>query len=109
MTLSSVRVREGAVRRDQSVAVALILLLALVFAPAIGLHVAASTKRAGYTLRLLQAGADPLAQDSFGKTFQAYQWLGHEAALPAERRQERSAVREWLKEHRIAVEDAEAH
>ncbi|WP_407526713.1 hypothetical protein [Methylobacterium oryzisoli] len=42
MTLLSVRVREGAVRRDQSVAVALILLLALVFAPAIGLHVAAS-------------------------------------------------------------------
>ena len=73
------------------------------------LHVAASTKRAGYTLQLLKAGADPLAQDTFGKTFQAYQWLGHEAALPAERRQERNAVREWLKEHRIAVEDATAH
>ncbi|GJE02885.1 hypothetical protein [Methylobacterium isbiliense] len=42
MTLSSVRARAGLVRRDQSVAVALILLLALVFAPAIGLHVAAS-------------------------------------------------------------------
>jgi hypothetical protein len=72
------------------------------------LHIAASTKRAGYTLQLLQAGADPMAQDAFGKTFQAYQWLGHESQLPEQRRQEREAVRQWLKAHRIAVEDAAA-
>jgi ankyrin repeat protein len=72
------------------------------------LHVAASTKRAGYSLQLLQAGADPMAQDNFGKTFQAYQWLGNEAQLPAERRQERTAVREWLKERQIAVQDPAA-
>lgn len=68
------------------------------------LHVAASTKRAGYSLQLLQAGADPLAQDTFGKTFQAYQWLGREAQLPAQRQQEREAVRQWLKAHRVALE-----
>lgn len=68
------------------------------------LHIAASTKRAGYSLQLLQAGADPMAQDNFGKTFQAYQWLGNEAQLPAERRQERAAVREWLKAHQVAVQ-----
>lgn len=69
------------------------------------LHVAASTKRAGYSLQLLKAGADPTAQDNFGKTFQAYQWLGREALLPAERQQEREAVRQWLEAHRIAVQD----
>jgi ankyrin repeat protein len=70
------------------------------------LHVAASTKRAGYTLQLLQAGADPMAQDSFGKTFQAYQWLGNEGQLPAQRQQEREAVRQWLKAHSVAVQDS---
>ncbi len=69
------------------------------------LHVAASTKRASYTLQLLQAGADPMAQDGFGKTFQAYQWLGHEAQLPVQRRQDREAVRQWLKAHQIAVQE----
>jgi ankyrin repeat protein len=72
------------------------------------LHIAAGTKRAGYTLKLLQAGADPMAQDSFGKTFQAYQWLGHESQLPVQRQQEREAVRQWLKAHRIAVQDTAA-
>lgn len=67
------------------------------------LHVAAGTKRAGYSLQLLQAGADPLAQDKFGKTFQAYQWLGQQ---PPQRQQEREAVRDWLKAHQIAVQDA---
>ena len=71
---------------------------------ATALHVAASTKRARYSLQLLQAGADPLAQDSFGKTFQAYQWLGREDLLLPQARQEREAVRQWLKDHHIAVQ-----
>ncbi|GJD48440.1 hypothetical protein OPKNFCMD_1159 [Methylobacterium crusticola] len=44
MTLTTTRPRPGvaALRRDRSVAVVLLLMLALVFGPAIGLHVAVS-------------------------------------------------------------------
>lgn len=40
MTLMTMRARSGAVPRDRSVVVVLLLMLALVFGPAIGLHVA---------------------------------------------------------------------
>lgn len=40
MTLMTMRARSGAASRDRSVVVVLLLMLALVFGPAIGLHVA---------------------------------------------------------------------
>ncbi len=67
------------------------------------LHVAARTKRAGYSLQLLRAGADPMAQDHFGKTFQTYQWMGREPRMLPERQQEREAVRAWLRQHQVPV------
>jgi hypothetical protein len=65
MTLSPVGSRAGAARRDHSIVIALFLLLALVFAPAIGLHVAVSVY-----------GASPAAPDGV-------------AAAPAEARPSR--------------------
>jgi uncharacterized protein len=69
------------------------------------LHVAAMTKRARYSLQFLRAGADPLAKNDNGRTFQAYQWMGREDLLSPEVRRDREAIRQWLREHRIAVQD----
>lgn len=68
------------------------------------LHIASRTKLARYSLLFLEAGADPLARDSLGKTFQAYQWMGKEQLLLDDVQRDRERIRQWLRTHGIAVE-----
>lgn len=72
------------------------------------LHVAAMVNAGGQVLTLLEMGADPVAQDRVGATFQDYFWttdarLMHDRAL-----RERRAVAQWLTAQGIPLhEDAD--
>jgi hypothetical protein len=68
------------------------------------LHVAAATNRAAYSLKFLKAGADPKARDGLGNTFQAYQFMPPDDRLSADIRRDRDAIRAWLRDKGIAVE-----
>lgn len=70
------------------------------------LHVAGSINDAGRALELLKAGADPNARNAQDVTFQTYLFMTRESLLNDETRRDREAVRAWLKEHGIAVEQA---
>jgi uncharacterized protein len=66
------------------------------------LHHAAAARSWGTVLALLEAGADPLARDGRGATFQAY--LFGAGPAPGPRPDPREPVRAWLPEHGITVE-----
>ena len=57
-------------------------------------------------LKLLQAGADPNAKNAQGVTFQRYLFMTRDAMLNAQTRRERDAIRDWLRDHHIAIEDS---
>ncbi|MCL1635808.1 ankyrin repeat domain-containing protein [Luteimonas sp. SX5] len=69
------------------------------------LHLAAKINETGRVLQLLEAGADPNAKNAQGATFQRYLFMTPEASLNSTSKRERDQVREWLKQHSIAIED----
>lgn len=70
------------------------------------LHVAGQINEPARALELLEAGADPMARNAQGVTFQRYLFMTRAALLNAETRRQREAVEAWLKAHGIAIEDA---
>ena len=70
------------------------------------LHVAGQINEPARALELLEAGADPMARNAQGVTFQRYLFMTRAALLNAETRSQREAVEAWLKAHGIAIEDA---
>lgn len=70
------------------------------------LHVAGQINEPARALELLEAGADPMARNAQGVTFQRYLFMTRAALLNAETRRHREAVEAWLKAHGIALEDA---
>jgi uncharacterized protein len=69
------------------------------------LHVAGQINEPARALELLEAGADPMARNAQGVTFQRYLFMTRAALLNAETRRQREAVEAWLKAHGIAVEE----
>ena len=57
-------------------------------------------------LDLLNAGADPMARNAQGVTFQRYLFMTRAALLNAETRRSREAVEAWLTTHDIELEGA---
>jgi len=73
------------------------------------LHYAAKTNQPGRVLDLLEAGADPRATtNNTGATFQRFLFKTSDAVLSGEARRDRDRVRDWLRAHDIAIEDAGA-
>jgi uncharacterized protein len=70
------------------------------------LHVAGQINEPARALDLLNAGADPLARNAQGATFQRYLFMTRAALLNAETRRDREAVEAWLKAHGIPFEGA---
>ena len=70
------------------------------------LHVAAKINQMDWVLKLLEAGADPNAKNAQGVTFQRYLFMTRDAMLNAQTRRERDAIRDWLRDHHIAIEDS---
>ncbi|MCC7249199.1 MAG: ankyrin repeat domain-containing protein [Lysobacter sp.] len=70
------------------------------------LHVAGQINEPARALDLLQAGADPMAKNLQGATFQRYLFMTRVDLLNAETRKDREAVQAWLTEHGIALETA---
>lgn len=70
------------------------------------LHVAGQINEPQRALDLLKAGADPMARNAQGVTFQRYLFMTRAALLNAETRRSREAVEAWLSEHGIALEGA---
>jgi hypothetical protein len=68
------------------------------------LHVAGQINEPARALDLLKAGADPMARNLQGATFQRYLFMTRVDLLNAETRRDREAVQAWLTEHGIAVE-----
>lgn len=68
------------------------------------LHVAGQINEPARALELLEAGADPMARNAQGVTFQRYLFMTRAALLNAETRRQREAVEAWLKAHDIAIE-----
>ena len=68
------------------------------------LHVAAQVNEPALALELLQAGADPMARNAQGATFQRYLFMTRSALLSADARRQREAVEAWLSAHRIPLE-----
>ena len=68
------------------------------------LHVAGQINEPARALELLEAGADPMARNAQGVTFQRYLFMTRAALLNAETRRQREAVEAWLTAHGIAVE-----
>jgi uncharacterized protein len=71
------------------------------------LHVAAQINQPWRALDLLRAGADPLAHNAQGASFQRYLFMTKESLLNAEARGGRQAVRAWLVENGITLEIAQ--
>jgi ankyrin repeat protein len=65
------------------------------------LHMAARVKNASAVLKFLEAGADPLAKDRLGATFQDYLYKGDPALLHGGARRTYAKIAEWLHEHDI--------
>ncbi len=68
------------------------------------LHAAGSINAGGIVLELLEAGAPAHATNSAGETFQPYYFQMREALLNARARDEREAVRAWLRAHDVPLE-----
>lgn len=68
------------------------------------LHAAARTNAGAIILRLLEAGASPLAKNSGGATFQSYYFSFPRNVLNARALEERRAVVAWLKAHNVPLE-----
>ncbi|TWH99749.1 hypothetical protein IP90_03057 [Luteimonas cucumeris] len=73
------------------------------------LHLAAKINETARVLQLLEAGADPNAKNAQGVTFQRYLFMTPDASLNGEARREREAVRQWLRQHNVAIEGATSH
>lgn len=72
------------------------------------LHQAAKVNEFGHALELLQAGASPNTRNVQGASFQRFMFMTPEKILNAQTRRDREAVIEWLREHQIPIEDAQA-
>jgi uncharacterized protein len=70
------------------------------------LHVAGQINEPERALDLLNAGADPMARNAQGVTFQRYLFMTRAALLNAETRRQREAVEAWLTAHAIQIEGA---
>jgi uncharacterized protein len=70
------------------------------------LHVAGQINEPARALDLLNAGADPMARNAQGVTFQRYLFMTRAALLNAETRRSREAVEAWLTSHNIPLESA---
>jgi uncharacterized protein len=68
------------------------------------LHVAGQINEPARALDLLKAGADPMARNLQGATFQRYLFMTRVDLLNVETRRDREAVQTWLTEHGITVE-----
>src|SRR5690606_23261333 len=67
------------------------------------LHACGRVNQGAMLLMLLEAGADPLAQDSTGATFQDH-YFGYDPEILNDRaREERAAVVEWLTRNGVPV------
>jgi len=66
-------------------------------------HLAAMVNAGEQVLALLRAGADPLARNAQGHTFQQYFWQTPESVLTDEARAQRQAVADWLTAHGVPV------
>jgi len=71
------------------------------------LHTAAGTSSSERVIDLLNAGADPLALDAFGDTFQDAFFSMNEEIMTSEGKARREQVRAWLRERNIPVEDGQ--
>ncbi len=70
------------------------------------LHVAGQINEPARALELLKAGADPMARNMQGMTFQRYLFMTRVDLLNSETRRDRETVQAWLSEHGIALETA---
>jgi uncharacterized protein len=70
------------------------------------LHVAGQINEPARALDLLKAGADPMARNAQGVTFQRYLFMTRAALLNADTRRDREAVEAWLAAHDIPLEGA---
>jgi uncharacterized protein len=68
------------------------------------LHVAGQINEPARVLELLKAGADPMARNLQGATFQRYLFMTRVDLLNAQTRRDREAVQAWLTEHGVALE-----
>jgi uncharacterized protein len=73
------------------------------------LHVAAQINAFQRVLDLLQAGADPVARNQQGRTFQRYLYMTPEKILSEDGRRGREAIAAWLRDHGVASEDTAGH
>jgi uncharacterized protein len=69
------------------------------------LHVAARINAGQRVLELLQAGADPLARNRQGVTFQRYFTMTPASVASEDFLRQRRAVDEWLRRHNVPVEE----
>jgi ankyrin repeat protein len=65
----------------------------------------AAEANASAVLELLNAGADPLAKNKRGDTFQRYLNLQPAKTLSPDAARERAAINQWLEAHKIPVEE----
>ncbi len=70
------------------------------------LHIAGQINEPARALDLLNAGADPMARNAQGATFQRYLFMTRAALLNADTRRSREAVEAWLTAHAIPLEAA---
>lgn len=68
------------------------------------LHTAAMINQFGDALELLQAGANPLARNRTGITFQRYLHMTPESVLSAQGKAGIAKIHQWLNAHHIPVE-----
>jgi len=68
------------------------------------LHIAAKINENQLTLDLLKAGADPMAKNKQGVTFQRYLNMTPTKLLTEDARRQREAVMAWLRDHNIPIE-----
>lgn len=70
------------------------------------LHAAAMINAGAHLRLLLERGTDPQAKNAQGETFQPYYFRTDDAVLNAQARDDREAVRAWLREHDVPLETA---
>lgn len=68
------------------------------------LHLAAQINQPWHVLALLKTGADPLARNTQGQSFQPYLFMTKEELLTKHNRTGRNAVRAYLKSANISIE-----
>jgi len=68
------------------------------------LHIAAKINENQLSLDLLKAGADPLAKNKQGVTFQRYLNMTPTRLLTEDAKRQREAIVTWLRDHNIPVE-----